>query len=100
MIGWTRKLAHRLVDHGGAALVIDYGHTQTAIGDTLQAVKGHRYHGVLDVPGEADLTAHVDFEAVATAAREMGAKAFGPVPQGVWLTRLGITVRAAQLAAS
>lgn len=98
VIGWTRKLADRLVEHGGAALVIDYGHTQTAIGDTLQAVKAHRYHAVLDDPGEADLTAHVDFEAVATAAREMGAKVFGPVPQGAWLARLGITVRAAQLA--
>ena len=98
VIGWTRKLADRLVDHGGAALLIDYGHMETAIGDTLQAVKAHRYHPVLDDPGEADLTAHVDFEAVATAAREMGAKVFGPVPQGAWLARLGITVRAAQLA--
>lgn len=98
IIGWTRKLADRLVDHGGAALVIDYGHTATAVGDTLQAVKAHRYHPVLNDPGEADLTAHVDFEAVATAAREMGAKVFGPTTQGAWLARLGITVRAAQLA--
>lgn len=98
VIGWTRKLANRLVEHGGAALVIDYGHTATAIGETLQAVKAHRYHPVLDEPGEADLTAHVDFEAVATAAREMGAEVFGPIPQGAWLARLGITVRAAQLA--
>jgi NADH dehydrogenase [ubiquinone] 1 alpha subcomplex assembly factor 7 len=99
VLSWTRGLAHRLVEHGGAALVIDYGHTATAVGDTLQAVKAHRYHGVLEDPGEADITAHVDFEAVGTAAREMGAKVFGPAPQGGWLTRLGITVRAAQLAA-
>lgn len=98
-IGWTRSLAARLTDHGGAALVIDYGHTATAIGDTLQAVKAHRYHSALADPGAVDITAHVDFEAIATAAREMGAKVFGPVPQGAWLTRLGITVRAAQLAA-
>jgi NADH dehydrogenase [ubiquinone] 1 alpha subcomplex assembly factor 7 len=69
------------------------------VGDTLQAVKAHRYHNVLEDPGDADITAHVDFEAVGTAAREMGAKVFGPTPQGVWLKRLGITVRAAQLAA-
>jgi NADH dehydrogenase [ubiquinone] 1 alpha subcomplex assembly factor 7 len=99
VIGWTRTLANRLVEHGGAALVIDYGHTATAVGDTLQAVKAHRYHSALEDPGEADVTAHVDFAAVGTAAREMGAKVFGPTPQGGWLTRLGITVRAAQLAA-
>lgn len=99
VLDWTRRVAVRLTDHGGAALVIDYGHAATAIGDTLQAVKAHRFHSALADPGEADLTAHVDFEAVATAAREMGAKVFGPVPQGTWLTRLGITVRAAQLSA-
>ncbi|MGE4063162.1 MAG: class I SAM-dependent methyltransferase [Rhodospirillaceae bacterium] len=98
-IGWTRRLAHRFVEHGGAALVIDYGHTRTAVGDTLQAVKNHKYHNVLEDPGEADLTAHVDFEAVGTAAREMGARVFGPTTQGEWLTRLGISVRAAQLGA-
>ncbi len=98
-LDWTRRLAARLTEHGGAALVIDYGHTKTAIGDTLQAVKAHRYHSPLADPGEADITAHVDFEAVATAAREMGAKVFGPTPQGAWLTRLGVTVRGAQLAA-
>jgi NADH dehydrogenase [ubiquinone] 1 alpha subcomplex assembly factor 7 len=99
VIGWTRNLANRLVEHGGAALTIDYGHAKTAVGDTLQAVKGHRFHDPLADPGEADVTAHVDFEAVAIAAREMGAKVFGPTPQGAWLARLGITVRAARLAA-
>ncbi len=99
ILDWTRRTAARLTEHGGAALVIDYGHTKTALGDTLQAVKAHRYHSPLSDPGEADLTAHVDFEAVATAAREMGAKVFGPTPQGAWLSRLGITVRAAQLSA-
>ena len=98
-IDWTRKLAHRLVEFGGAALVIDYGHARTAVGDTLQAVKAHRFHDVLKDPGEADVTAHVDFEAVATAARDMGAAVFGPTTQGDWLMRLGINVRAVQLTA-
>ncbi len=98
-LDWTRRAAARVTEYGGAALIIDYGHAKTALGDTLQAVKAHRYHDVLADPGDVDITAHVDFEAVATAAREMGAKVFGPAPQGAWLTRLGITVRAHQLAA-
>lgn len=98
-IAWTRTTADRIAAHGGAALVIDYGHTTTALGETLQAVKAHRYHDPLIDPGAADLTAHVDFAAIATAAREMGARVFGPTPQGTWLGRLGIAVRAAQLAA-
>jgi NADH dehydrogenase [ubiquinone] 1 alpha subcomplex assembly factor 7 len=99
ILDWTRRVADRIAAHGGAALVIDYGHTATAPGDTLQAVKAHRYHDPLRDPGAADLTAHVDFAAVGTAAREMGTRVHGPTPQGAWLTRLGLTVRGAQLAA-
>jgi len=51
----------------GYALVIDYGHLRSAPGDTLQAVRAHRYCDILDEPGECDLTSHVDFEAVASA---------------------------------
>ncbi|MDX2144485.1 MAG: SAM-dependent methyltransferase, partial [Rhodospirillaceae bacterium] len=95
---FTRALARRLVSDGGAALVIDYGHAVTSLGDTLQAVKAHRYHDVLIDSGEADITVHVDFAAVAQAARSQGAAVFGPVEQGVWLRRLGIAVRQLQLA--
>ena len=90
-------LAARIETDGGAALIIDYGHAQPGIGDTLQAVKRHRRHGVLDDPGSADLTAHVDFSALAAAARGAGAAAFGPVPQGAFLQALGIDARAARL---
>ena len=90
-------LAARIAAHGGAALVIDYGHARPGIGDTLQAVKRHRRHGVLDDPGSADLTAHVDFSALAAAARGKGAEAFGPVPQGAFLRALGIDARSARL---
>ena len=90
-------LAARIATDGGAALIIDYGHAQPGIGDTLQAVKSHRRHGVLEDPGTADLTAHVDFSALAAAARRTGAKAFGPVPQGAFLQALGIDARAARL---
>ena len=90
-------LARRIAADGGAALIVDYGHDWPGIGDTLQAVKRHRRHGVLDDPGDADLTAHVDFFALAAAARSAGANAFGPVPQGEFLRALGIESRAARL---
>src|SRR5205823_14588032 len=83
--------------NGGMALVIDYGHERTGPGDTLQAVRGHRYAAVLAEPGEQDLTAHVDFEAVATAARNAGASVTPLVGQGEWLIRLGIEARAQAL---
>ena len=92
-------LARRLVAQGGAALVIDYGHTATAPGDTLQAVMGHRFAAVLASPGEQDLTSHVDFERLAFVAAQAGAAVAGPVEQGAWLERLGIIARAAALAA-
>ena len=91
-------IAIRLASHGGAALIIDYGHERTAPGDTLQAVSGHRYVPTLVDPGEQDLTAHVDFEAIGRAAREAGAKVTEVITQGEWLNRLGIGARAAALA--
>jgi SAM-dependent MidA family methyltransferase len=96
---WTRAVAARVIRDGGAALVIDYGHKATATGDTLQAVRRHAYHSVLSAPGEADLTAHVDFEAIGAAAVAAGANVFGPIEQGLWLRRLGIQMRQAQLCA-
>ena len=91
-------LARVVADNGGAALVIDYGHERTAPGDTLQAVRGHRYVPILVDPGEQDLTSHVDFEALGAAAADAGAKVTGVVTQGDWLNRLGIGARAAALA--
>lgn len=94
------NIASRLAAHGGAALIIDYGHGRSAPGDTLQAVRGHRFAPVLDKPGEQDLTAHVDFEAVARAAREAGAAVTPVTTQGQWLKRLGIAARARAIAAT
>lgn len=90
-------IARRLVAHGGVALLIDYGHERSSPGDTLQAVRGHHFAPVLDKPGEQDLTAHVDFEAVANAALAAGAAVTPLVTQGEWLTRLGIEARAQAL---
>ena len=94
------KLAKHLARHGGIALIIDYGHERSAIGDTLQALRKHAYAGVLERPGEQDLTAHVDFEAVARAAVGDGVTVTRVVTQGIWLERLGIGGRAAALAKS
>jgi NADH dehydrogenase [ubiquinone] 1 alpha subcomplex assembly factor 7 len=93
----VRDIARRIAAHGGAALVIDYGHARSGFGETLQAVRGHRFADPLDSPGEADLTAHVDFEALAAAAEEQGAEVHGPLTQGIFLRRLGIELRAEKL---
>ena len=90
-------LSRRLMHQGGAALVIDYGHVESAAGDTLQAVGGHAFVDPLKTPGEVDLTAHVDFQALALAAESMGARVSGPIEQGTFLRHLGIEQRAATL---
>ena len=90
-------LARRLVRDRGAALVIDYGYAVPAFAETLQAVKQHRFVDPLAEPGEADLTAHVDFAGLTRAAEAVGARVHGPVPQGRFLRDLGIGERAAAL---
>jgi len=91
------EVARRIAMFGGAALVVDYGHARTAFGNTLQAVRAHDYADPLADPGEADLTAHVDFEALAGAVKQHGVRAHGPVSQGEFLRRLGIELRAERL---
>lgn len=90
-------LASYIARRGGAGLVADYGYSGGSRGDTLQAVRHHAYADPLKNPGEADLTAHVDFDALAAAARKAGAKTHGPAAQGAFLQRLGIELRAAAL---
>ncbi len=91
------ELGDRIVTQGGMAIFIDYGDWQSR-GDTLQALRDHKPVDPFDGPGKADLTAHVDFEAIDRAARDAGAIASNMVPQGVLLERLGITQRAQSLA--
>jgi NADH dehydrogenase [ubiquinone] 1 alpha subcomplex assembly factor 7 len=79
------------------ALIVDYGRVLSEPGESVQAVRGHRRHALLAAPGSADITAHVDFEALAQAAREGGARVHGPVAQGAFLTAIGIETRAAAL---
>lgn len=90
-------LAARLARQPGLALFIDYGHAASRPGATLAAVRGHRPASVLADPGDADLSAHVDFAAFAAAAEAAGAAVHGPVPQGRFLTALGASARLAAL---
>lgn len=93
-------IARHLASLGGLGLIIDYGHVRSGPGDTLQAVRNHRFADPLADPGNQDLTAHVDFEAMARSAHSAGAAVHGPLPQGKWLERLGIRQRAHSLIAS
>jgi len=92
------EVAARLAAQGGAALFIDYGHARFRTGSTLQAVRRHRKVDPFVAPGEADLTALVDFATLAQVAQNHGARWLGTVEQGLWLRALGIDARAAALA--
>jgi NADH dehydrogenase [ubiquinone] 1 alpha subcomplex assembly factor 7 len=93
------KIARRVREQDGAAVIIDYGHMRSDAGDTFQAIAGHSFTDPLTNPGQADVTAHVDFQALARAAEDLGARVHGPATQGDFLKRLGIETRAASLMA-
>jgi NADH dehydrogenase [ubiquinone] 1 alpha subcomplex assembly factor 7 len=93
------KIAARIRDQDGAALIIDYGHLRSDAGDTFQAIARHSFADPLKNPGQADVTAHVDFQALVRAVEDIGARVHGPVPQGDFLKRLGIETRAVTLMA-
>jgi len=90
-------ISERLKRDGGTALIIDYGHLNANYGDTLQAVRRHQFDPPLAHPGEADLTSHVDFEALAMAALASGTHVHRPLTQGDFLIGLGILERAGSL---
>ncbi|MGJ4886284.1 class I SAM-dependent methyltransferase [Bradyrhizobium sp. SZCCHNRI1029] len=90
-------IAKRLREQRGAAVIIDYGHVRSDVGDTFQAIARHSFADPLKTPGLADITAHVDFDALARAAEAVGARVHGPVTQGEFLQRLGIETRALTL---
>ena len=94
-----QAVAAKIVRDGGTAVTIDYGHLITGLGDTLQAVFQHEFDPPLQRPGEADLTSHVDFQALAEAAsaKACGAHVHRPMTQGDFLVGLGIVERAGAL---
>lgn len=93
----TAQIAAHIASRGGAALFIDYGTAANGVGDTLQALKAHTAVSPLDEPGDADITAHVDFQSLGQVARREGVGVFGPMAQGLFLRRLGIVERARHL---
>lgn len=93
----AETIAAALKERGGRALIIDYGHLHSGAGDTLQALRRHQHWPVLSSPGRADITAHVNFERLASAAFSVGAAAFGPVSQGAFLEKLGVAMRLERL---
>jgi NADH dehydrogenase [ubiquinone] 1 alpha subcomplex assembly factor 7 len=93
----AQVLGARLAKSPGTALVFDYGHAASALGDTLQAVRRHEFCSILDRPGEADLTAHVDFQSMGRAFTQSGAVIHGPITQRRFLLAMGLEARAALL---
>ena len=92
------EVASRLALQGGAALFIDYGHADGRSGSSVQAVRGQERVGLFDAPGEADISAHVDFAQGEAIAAAQGCRVLGTVTQGSWLYALGIMQRAQALA--
>lgn len=97
---WAAAIAERLTSHPGEALIIDYGHLSSAPGDTLQAVRDHQTVAIIDRPGRSDLTAHVDFEALAHALTSAGARACTPLTQRAFLLDMGLELRVSRLSRS
>ena len=93
-----QRLGKRIAAQRGAILAIDYGYAQTQTGETLQAVRKHRFVDVLEAPGEVDLSAHVDFGALARVATDLGLRVEPLATQRDFLSRMGIVERATMLA--
>jgi SAM-dependent MidA family methyltransferase len=90
------EISALVASRGGAGLFIDYGHTEPGIGDTLQAVRAHAHDDLLADPGEADITSHVDFAALAAAVRRHDLQAH-TIEQGEFLLAMGLLERAGSL---
>jgi NADH dehydrogenase [ubiquinone] 1 alpha subcomplex assembly factor 7 len=93
----TLEVARRVVRGGGGALIIDYGHLESMVGETFQAMHAQRKSDPLAAPGLSDVTAHVDFQALGLVAEGIGARIHGPIDQATLLRRLGIDQRATNL---
>ncbi|NVK36031.1 MAG: class I SAM-dependent methyltransferase [Rhodobacteraceae bacterium] len=95
----AQQIASRIKNQGGAAIFIDYGYLKSAAGETLQALYKHKYDDVLAHPGEADITAHVNFDALSNACKQAGVLPMPPLEQGEFLLRMGLLERAGALGA-
>ncbi len=95
-----QDIGHHIRRHGGFGVFIDYGHAEPGFGDTLQAMQNHAYANVLEKPGEADITSHVDFQSLQRAAKASDLLVSNVITQGDFLNRLGIAERAQSLSKS
>ena len=95
----ANDLGAHIAKYGGAALVIDYGHLKSGVGDTVQALRQHQFVSILQDVGEADVTAHVDFEALANGFMAGGAELLPMLTQGGFLKAMGLDMRTEKLAA-
>lgn len=86
-------IERRLHEAPGRVLIIDYGYVRPEGADTLQALKNHKKVDPIEAPGEADLTAHVDFARIAQLAEQAGLAVHGPITQAQFLRALGIELR-------
>lgn len=91
------EMARRLARDNGAAIFIDYGHAESGVVDTLQAMRAHKYADVFEEIGFCDLTSHVDFGELGRAMAQGGAKVLPVLTQGEFLRAMGIDARAQQL---
>jgi NADH dehydrogenase [ubiquinone] 1 alpha subcomplex assembly factor 7 len=96
-ISTIRNISQHLKENGGAALFIDYGYFENPLVNSFQAVKEHEYHDVLKDPGQADLTAHVDFSTLKNSATESGITTHKIIGQGQFLQAMGIDIRASMI---
>ncbi len=95
----TEEISRIIASHGGAALLVDYGYADAGFGETLQAVRDHHFAPVLSDPGASDLSAHVDFAALAESVREHGLQP-ELTTQGEFLLGVGLLERAGSLGAA
>ena len=95
-----QRISRKIALQGGAILALDYGYERTSTGETLQAVKSHAFADVLEAPGDADISAHVNFGVLAASAKATGLAVAPLAHQGEWLLKLGLGERAKALARS
>ncbi len=94
---FMRELAKRAASAPLAALIIDYGYERPSFGETVQAVKQHRFVDIFDAPGRSGPHRSRGLRGLKNQAEKAGLEAFGPMPMGEWLLRLGLEARANQL---
>jgi len=96
-ISIMKQVSSHINKYGGFAIIIDYGYYGNCYKDTFQAIKDHKYHDVLDSPGLADLTAHVDFDYLSNIAKDENLNVYSNTTQGDFLKNMGISIRGSLL---